>query len=141
MVVFAVGVMPDLKNHGTEAAPAPPDRTKLFRIVLLLVDDVRLIEYFLRLVQADAVLSLGTPALLFVKLKPNRLYNCYIIGRSVPAGACHMNVWTRRPASQTPAAIPTNRNTLAALFAVLPGASTHTGELHAHSPGACVTRT
>jgi hypothetical protein len=36
VVVFAIGVMPDLENHGTEATAAPSDSTKLFRIVVLL---------------------------------------------------------------------------------------------------------
>jgi hypothetical protein len=38
MVIFAMRIMPDLKNHGTEETPAPTDRTKLFRIVVFLVD-------------------------------------------------------------------------------------------------------
>jgi hypothetical protein len=64
--------MPDLENHGTEAAAAPTDCTERFRIVALLVDEVHLIEYVLRLFQADAVFSLDVPALLSIVLEPHR---------------------------------------------------------------------
>jgi hypothetical protein len=40
--------MPDLEYHRTEATAAPPDCTKLFRIVVLLVNEVDLIENLLR---------------------------------------------------------------------------------------------
>jgi hypothetical protein len=35
---------PDFEDHGTEAALAPADRTKLLRVVALPVNDVNLIE-------------------------------------------------------------------------------------------------
>lgn len=64
--------MPDLENHGTEASKTPSDCTKLFRIVALLVDEVHLIENVLRILQADAVLSLDVAALLPVELESYR---------------------------------------------------------------------
>ena len=72
MVEFAFRVMPDLEYHRTEATATPPDCTKLFRIVVLLVDNVDLIEYFPRFLQADAMFSLDGPALLSIELKPHR---------------------------------------------------------------------
>src|ERR1035441_165579 len=63
------GVIPDFKDDGTQEAAAPTDGTKLRRIVTLLVDQVRLIEYLLRLLQADPVLPLDLPALLSVELE------------------------------------------------------------------------
>jgi hypothetical protein len=42
MVVFAFRVIPDLEDHGTEAPAAPANCTELFRIVILLVNQVRL---------------------------------------------------------------------------------------------------
>jgi hypothetical protein len=43
MVIFAFRVMPDLENHSTEPTATPPYCRKLFRIVVLLVDEVDLI--------------------------------------------------------------------------------------------------
>jgi hypothetical protein len=48
VIVFTIGIMPDLEDHGTEPPPTPTDRPKLFRIVILLVDDVDLVEYLPR---------------------------------------------------------------------------------------------
>jgi hypothetical protein len=45
VMVFAPRVAPNLENDGTEPTQGPTDGAKLFRIVILLVDDVRLIEY------------------------------------------------------------------------------------------------
>jgi hypothetical protein len=73
--------MPDLENHGAEAAAAPADCTELLRIVALPVDEVHLIEYVPRLLQADAVFSLDVPALHSIEIEPHRLYNGYTIGR------------------------------------------------------------
>src|ERR1700691_1242661 len=72
MVELARGVVPDLKDDGTQEPAAPSDGTKLFRIVALLVGQVRLIEYLLRLQQADPVLPLDLPALLSVELEAHR---------------------------------------------------------------------
>jgi hypothetical protein len=79
MVVFAFCIMPDLEYHGTEATATPPYGTKLFRIVVLLVYQIDLIENLLRFLQADPVLSLHVPALRPFELQPHRLYNCYTI--------------------------------------------------------------
>jgi hypothetical protein len=64
--------VPDLENYGTEVPAAPTDRTKLFGVVALLVHQVYLIEYFLRLFQAEAVFSLNVSALLQIELTPYR---------------------------------------------------------------------
>jgi hypothetical protein len=60
--------MPYLENDGTEATEAPTDCTKLFGIIVLLVDPVDLIEAVLRFVQADAVLPFDLPALRSLEL-------------------------------------------------------------------------
>src|SRR5450631_2775666 len=72
VIVFALGVMADLKNHGTEATAAPTDCAKLPRIVALLIDEVYLIEYVPYLFQADAVFPFDVPALLSIEFKPHR---------------------------------------------------------------------
>jgi len=59
--------MPDLEDHRTKAPATPTDGTELFRIVVPLVDQVRLVEDLLRLLQADAVLTLDGPALRFIE--------------------------------------------------------------------------
>jgi hypothetical protein len=64
--------VPNLENDRAETAVGPTDGAKLFRIIILLVDDVRLIEYSLRLFQADAMFSLDAPVLLFVELEAHR---------------------------------------------------------------------
>jgi hypothetical protein len=61
--------VPDLEDHGTEAAAAQADRAELFRIIALSIDDVRLIEDFQRFGKADAVLSLHDPALGSIELE------------------------------------------------------------------------
>ena len=71
MVVFAVRVMPDLENHRTEAPATSANCTELFRLVILLVNQVRLVENFLRLFQADAVLSLDGLTLRSFELEPH----------------------------------------------------------------------
>src|SRR5260370_36863360 len=70
MVVFAFRVMPDFEYHRTEATATPPYGTKLFRIVVLLVDEVDLIEDLLRFLQADPVLTLDFPAPGSIELEP-----------------------------------------------------------------------
>ena len=67
MVVLTLRVMSNLKDHRTEAPAAPSDCAKLFWVVVFLVDEVNLIEYFLRLLQADAVL--------YLRRSPNTSYN------------------------------------------------------------------
>ena|SRR5579863_3928972 len=69
VVVFALRVMPDLKNHGTKASIAPANGTELFRIVVLLVDQVDLIKNLLRLTQADTMLLFDGAALGFIELE------------------------------------------------------------------------
>jgi hypothetical protein len=62
MAVFALGVFPHFENNGTQNTTAPTDCTELFRIVVLLVYQVSLIEDLLRLFEADAVLSFDVTA-------------------------------------------------------------------------------
>lgn len=82
MVVFTSGIMPDLEDHRTKLAATPSYCAELFRIVILLVYQVRLIEYLLRFFQADAMSSLGFPALRPIEVKAHfYLYNCYTIHR------------------------------------------------------------
>jgi hypothetical protein len=40
MVIFALRITPDLENHGAKASTAPANGTELFRVVVLLVDQV-----------------------------------------------------------------------------------------------------
>ena len=62
MVVFASGVIPDFEDDRTQAASAPPDRAILLRIVILLINQVRLVKDLLRLFKADTVLSFDLTA-------------------------------------------------------------------------------
>jgi hypothetical protein len=48
VVGFAFRVVPNLEDHGTEAAAAPSDGTELLRIIALLVNYVNLVEDLLR---------------------------------------------------------------------------------------------
>ena len=70
--------MPDLEDHGAELSATPPDCTKLFRIIILLVNQVCLIENFLRLHQTDAMLAFDPPAFCRIEVQAH-LYNCYTI--------------------------------------------------------------
>ena len=74
MVAFAFGIVPYLEYYGTEATPTPAYCTELLRIVVLLVDDVNLIEYFLDFFEAYAMFSFDLATLLFIELKPHRWY-------------------------------------------------------------------
>jgi hypothetical protein len=73
MVVFAFGVMPDLKDDGTEAAAAPSDCTKLFRIAALLVNHVHLVEDLPRVSEAYAMFLFDVPALLAFEVEAHGL--------------------------------------------------------------------
>ena len=72
MEAFAFRIVPGLEYHGTETPATPPYYTKLFRIAVLLVDQVDLIEDLLRFPQADPVLSLDVPALRCIEFEPHR---------------------------------------------------------------------
>ncbi len=72
MVVFTLGVIPDLEYHGTEAAATPPDRADLFRIVILSVDEIDLVENFFRFLRADPVVSLNGPACRSIEFNRHR---------------------------------------------------------------------
>lgn len=69
MVILTARVAPDLEDHRTEAVAAPADRTELPRIIVLLVNHVRLVKDLLCLFQAETVLLLGRSALLRIELK------------------------------------------------------------------------
>jgi hypothetical protein len=59
-------------------ADCSTDGAKRFRIIILAADDVRLIEYLVRLFQAGAMFSLDAPALLLVELEAHRYTYLYI---------------------------------------------------------------
>jgi len=65
MVVFAHGIVPDLKNDRAKAAPAPADCAKLHGIFTPSVHEVGLIEDLPSLLQANPVLLLDDLALPF----------------------------------------------------------------------------
>jgi hypothetical protein len=76
MVVFPLGVTPDLEDDRAKVAATPPDCTKLFRIVIPLVNQVNLVEDLLRLFQADAMFSFDVPALLQYPLEAATAFWC-----------------------------------------------------------------
>jgi hypothetical protein len=78
MVIFAIGVMPDLENHGTEAPAAPANCAELLRIVFLPVDQVGLAKNLLRLLPADAVFLLEGLTLRLSNSTRMAVYNGYI---------------------------------------------------------------
>jgi hypothetical protein len=69
MVVFALGVIPDLEYGRTQDAAAPTNCTKLFRVVVLFVYQISLIKDLLRLFEANAVSSLYLTGLLAVEVE------------------------------------------------------------------------
>jgi hypothetical protein len=91
MVVFALRVMPDFENCGAEAASAPTDCTKLFRIVILLVNQIRLVENLLRFLETNAVLLFDASTLIAIKLEviPSLQDKFVLLCCSAPAtGGC-----------------------------------------------------
>jgi hypothetical protein len=69
VITFPPGVPPDFEDHRAKMNAAPSDCAKLFRTVILLVDNVSLIEDLLRFLQADAALGPSGPPL------PPPIYN------------------------------------------------------------------
>jgi hypothetical protein len=69
MVIFALDLMSYLKNCGAENAFAPTNGTTLLRVVASLINQVDLVENFLRLVETYAMFSLGFPALLTIEIE------------------------------------------------------------------------
>jgi hypothetical protein len=69
MVVFALGVMPDLEDNRTELATAPSNCAKLVRIVSLSVNQIHLVKDRPRFFQADAVFPLYILALLRIEFE------------------------------------------------------------------------
>ncbi len=69
MVIFSVGIVPDLEDDGVQRAAAPSNCTILFRVFPLLIDNVQLIEYLLRIFQADPVFPFNLLALPGVELE------------------------------------------------------------------------
>ena len=69
MIIFALGVRPDFEDDGTQQSATPPDCTELFRIVILLVNQIRLVKDLLRLFQADAVFPLYITIFIVLKVK------------------------------------------------------------------------
>jgi hypothetical protein len=48
VIVFALGVIPDFEDDGTQQTATPTDCTELFRIVVLLVNQIGLLKDLLR---------------------------------------------------------------------------------------------
>src|ERR1700739_2643002 len=65
-------VVPDFEDHRAKVTAAPSDCAKLFRIIVLLVDEVGLIENLLRFLETDAVFLFDGPTLFPVKPEPRR---------------------------------------------------------------------
>ncbi len=83
MVVLALFVKPDLKDHRTESPITPADRAELFRVIISLVNQIGLIEDLLCRFQADTMLSLNGAALRSIKFEAHQLYNGYTNRRRV----------------------------------------------------------
>jgi len=63
--------MPDFEDHRTKATLAPADRTKLLRIVVLLVNHADLVEYILSFFEADAMFFPDLAAFVFIEREPH----------------------------------------------------------------------
>jgi hypothetical protein len=72
VIILAPAIAPNFENDGAQAPAAPTDGTKLFRIIIPLIDDMHLIEYLLRLLQTDAMVSFDGPTLSLIELEPHR---------------------------------------------------------------------
>lgn len=72
MAVFTLGMAPDLKDHGTEAATAPPDGAELFCLITPAIYHVHLIEYLLRFFQADGMFSFNAGTLFPIVAEAHR---------------------------------------------------------------------
>lgn len=57
MIVFAMGVLSELEDHGTQPPSAPANPAKLLRVVVLFVDQVGLVENLPSLFKTDTVFS------------------------------------------------------------------------------------
>lgn len=99
MVILALRLVPDLKNHGTKPATAPSDGAKLLRVLIPLINQIRLIENLLRFLQADTVFQSDIPALPGIKLQAhNDLCKCYTMSsldrrRRLPAPRANLLQW------------------------------------------------
>jgi hypothetical protein len=69
VVVFPLVVIADLKNNRAEQAAGPPDRTKLARVIALLVEYVDLIKDLLRFIEANPMLLFDVVVFLATEVK------------------------------------------------------------------------
>ena len=71
VVVFALGIVPDLENQGVKSAAYPADRAVLLREIGALIEVIGMREDFLRVFESDATLRVCPKPLTFpcVKLK------------------------------------------------------------------------
>jgi hypothetical protein len=71
-MVFPAGVAPNLKDYGAEPTAAPTNGSELFRIVIFLVHQVDLVEYFLRIFEADPMFSCRFPTLSSIEIESHQ---------------------------------------------------------------------
>ncbi len=62
MVIRTRCIAPDFEDHSTGARATPAYCAVLLRVIVLLVNEVRLVENLLRLSQADTVFPFDRPA-------------------------------------------------------------------------------
>jgi hypothetical protein len=69
LIVFAIGVVPDFVDNGTKQITTPTDGTELFRVVIFLIDQVRLIEDLPRFFETDAMFPFDVAAFLTAEVE------------------------------------------------------------------------
>ena len=82
VVVFALGIVPDLENQGVKSAAYPADRAVLLRKIGALIEVIGMREDFLRVFESDATLRV-CPKPLTLSLRQTEIacdwYNSYTI--------------------------------------------------------------
>ena len=72
MVILTIIVPPRFEDHRGKLSPAPADCAELLRIIIFLIDQIRLVENLLRLAQADTMLLLDRFALPRIEVEAHR---------------------------------------------------------------------
>jgi hypothetical protein len=83
-MVLSLGVVPDFEDHRAESSATSPDCAELFRIAVLLVDEVSLIEDPLRFLQTDLVSLFNSTALVPIIAEPRRHITVILSRSPVP---------------------------------------------------------
>ena len=86
VAVFADSVVPEVKEGRAKASTAPADGAKLLRIVVLFVDNIDLVEDFLRSPETDAMLSFDVPAFRIIEPEPH--FQCITVILSIEPPNC-----------------------------------------------------